>query len=109
MLAAGQRVEQDKEGKPQTVNVVTLLVDPAQADKLTMASTSGRIHLALRNTIDTKKVEGPSVYMTSLFGAAPPKPTAGGKRPAPPRTAPAPMTVEVLSGDKKETTSFRSQ
>ncbi len=106
VLAAGQRVEQDKEGKPQTVNVVTLLVDPAQADKLTMASTSGRIHLSLRNTIDTKKVESPPVYMTSLFGGAPRPQTVAGKRPTQVRVEP-PVVIEVIRGDKKESTTFK--
>src|SRR5579862_5499008 len=52
VLAAGQKVEQDRDGKPQTVPVVTLLVSPEDADKLAMASTQGKIQLALRNTID---------------------------------------------------------
>ena len=108
VLAAGQRVEQDKEGKPQTVNVVTLLVDPPQADKLTMASTNGRIHLALRNTIDVKKIQGPPVYLTSLFGAPRPAPTPGAKKGAPVRVN-SPVVVEVIRGDKRESTSFTAQ
>ena len=52
VLAAGQKVEQDVDGKPQTVPVVTLLVSPQDAATLTMASTEGKIQLALRNTID---------------------------------------------------------
>jgi len=42
VLAAGQKVEQDREGKPQTVAVITLLVTPDEASKLTMAATDGR-------------------------------------------------------------------
>jgi pilus assembly protein CpaB len=108
VLAAGQKVEQDKEGKPQTVNVVTLLVDPVQADKLTMASTTGRIHLVLRNTIDLKKTEPPTLYMTSLFGTRPQPQGPGPKRVAPIRLNP-PVVVEVIRGDKKESTSFTVQ
>jgi pilus assembly protein CpaB len=52
VLAAGQKIEQDREGKPQTVPVITLLVSPEDAAKLAMASTQGKIQLALRNTID---------------------------------------------------------
>jgi pilus assembly protein CpaB len=107
VLAAGQKVEQDKEGKPQTVSVVTLLVNPEQANKLTMASTDGRIHLALRNTIDTKLVEPPPVYMTSLLGARPqpaPKGKQKVKATAPP--PPPPLVVEVIRGDKKDTATF---
>jgi pilus assembly protein CpaB len=109
VLAAGQKVEQDKEGKPQTVNVVTLLVNPEQANKLTMASTDGRIHLALRNTIDTKLVEPPPVYMASLLGAPPqPAPKGRPKAKATPPSLPPPLVVEVIHGDKKDTATFPS-
>ena len=80
VLAAGQKIEQDREGKPQTVPVITLLVSPEDAGRLAMASTEGKIQLALRNTVDTKRVEPPSVLEANLFsGAAPAAP----KHPAP--------------------------
>jgi pilus assembly protein CpaB len=101
VMTAGQQVEQDKDGKPKTVTVVTLLVSPEQANKLTMASTDGRIHLALRNTIDTKEVKPAPVHMASLLGA-------------PVRTAPkviaqhadSPFVVEVFRGDKRANATF---
>ncbi len=34
------------------VSVVTLLVDPDEAERLTLASTEGKIQLALRNPLD---------------------------------------------------------
>ena len=74
VLAAGQKVEQDKEGKPQTVPVITLLVTPDDAAKLAMASTEGKIQLALRNTIDTKNMSPPAVMQTSLFASGAPAP-----------------------------------
>jgi pilus assembly protein CpaB len=104
VLAAGQRVEQDKEGKPQTVNVVTLLVNPEQANKLTMASTDGRIHLALRNTVDTNLVNASPVYMTSLLGAPPPP--APKAKPKPKDVPLPPLVVEVIRGDRKDTATF---
>src|SRR5215813_10579102 len=76
VLAAGQKIEPDREGKPQTVTVITLLVTPDEATKLTMGSTEGKIQLALRNTIDTKKNDPPPVLEAVLF--APP----GGIKPA---------------------------
>ncbi|MGO9275884.1 MAG: Flp pilus assembly protein CpaB [Terriglobia bacterium] len=109
VLAAGQRVEQDKEGKPQAVSVVTLLVTPEQANKLTMASNNGRIHLALRNTIDSKLTEPPPVYMSSLLGARPqPAPTAKPKvkKVAPPPAPPPPLVIEVIRGEKRDTATF---
>src|SRR5439155_16731747 len=53
ILAAGQSVTRDKEGKPQTVSVVTLLVSPEDAELLVLATKEGRLQLALRNTLDT--------------------------------------------------------
>ena len=47
--------------------VITLLVSPADAAKLTMASTEGKIQLALRNTVDGKNVNPPSGYASCPF------------------------------------------
>src|SRR5271156_4280083 len=75
-LAAGQKIEQDREGKPQTVPVITLLVTPDDAARLTMASTEGKIQLALRNTVDTRLTAPAAVLQDTLFaGAPPPKPS----------------------------------
>ena len=50
VLTAGTRLEQDQDkGKPMQVTVVTLLVYPDQAERLALASTEGKIQLALRN------------------------------------------------------------
>jgi pilus assembly protein CpaB len=111
VLAAGQKIEQDREGKPQTVPVITLLVTPDDATKLTMGSTEGKIQLALRNTIDTKKNDPPPVLEAVLF--APPggiTPAAqqghsGAKRQVTP-PLPQPYVVEVITGSKRENKSF---
>jgi pilus assembly protein CpaB len=108
VLAAGQKVEQDRDGKPQTVPVITLLVSPEDADKLTMASTEGKIQLALRNTIDTRAADPPPVLQAALFAgpAAAPVRSAGHRAaPAPP----APYVVEVITGTKKEMKSFENK
>jgi pilus assembly protein CpaB len=118
VLAAGQTVEQDKQGKPHTVGVVTLLLTPKQADQLTMASTDNRIHLALRNTIDTKVIEKSEPVFKSalLLGGAPPRPSGGGGHHAPRHTVrpekpagPAPYVVEVIKGNKKTDQTFSGQ
>lgn len=109
VLASGQKIQQDKDGKPQTVTVITLLVTPEEADKLTMASTQGKIQLALRNTLDTEKVDPPPVYQASLFaGPAPPPRRGPVARPAP-APAPAPYAMEVIRGAKREVTTFANQ
>jgi len=115
VLAVGQKSEADREGKPQTYTVVTLLVSPEDVEKVTMASTEGKIHLALRNTIDTKEVNPPAVSRASLFTGAPPvHPEATThkvhREAAPPAPKPPePYVIDVIRGDKKETTSFAGQ
>ena len=53
VLAAGTKMEQDAEqGKPVSVNVVTLLVTPEESERLTLGATEGKIQLALRNPLD---------------------------------------------------------
>src|SRR5436190_1365990 len=62
VLAAGTKIEQDAEkGKPMPVSVVTLLVDPEQSERLTLASTEGKIQLALRNPLDLTSPTTPGV------------------------------------------------
>jgi pilus assembly protein CpaB len=108
VLAAGQKVEQDKQGQPQTVPVVTLLVTPEQANSLALASNQGKIQLALRNAVDTKKLDPPAVYEAALFGGAPPQSKRSGRVARGPSAPvlPATFTVEVIRGDKKELHSF---
>lgn len=66
-LAADQRYQQDIDGEPQYVTVVTLLVTPQQAEELTLAATEGRIQLALRNTLDGEEVSTQGRRITSLL------------------------------------------
>lgn len=110
VLAAGQQVEQDRDGKPQKVPVVTLLVTPEDATKLTMASTEGKIQLALRNTIDSKLTNPPPVLQAVLFTgpAAPPAPVHVRIAKSAP-AAPSSYSVEVITGSKKETKTFEDQ
>jgi len=115
VLTAGTRVEQDQEkGKPMQVTVVTLLVYPDQAERLALASTEGKIQLALRNPLDQGAPETPGIKPAILLGAvkapAPShtlarntsntKKVTGPVTPETPVAAPAP-TVEVIRGDKR--------
>jgi pilus assembly protein CpaB len=116
VLTAGTRIEQDgdKNGKPMQVTVVTLLVYPDQAERLALASTEGKIQLALRNPLDQGAPETPGVKPANLLGltkAAAPSRTvakngnAAGKKAAGPVTQEAPIvvapTVEMIRGDKR--------
>jgi pilus assembly protein CpaB len=111
VLAAGQKIEQDRDGKPQIVPVITLLVSPEDAARLAMASTQGKIQLALRNTVDSKRVEPPSVLEANLFSGGAPQAAPTPKKivvrnVTPP---PAPYTIEVITGNKRENKSFPNQ
>jgi pilus assembly protein CpaB len=105
VLAAGQKIEQDAEGKPQKVDVITLLVDPDQAEKLTLASHEGEVQLALRNSLDLDSVTTSGANLSAMVEGGPRSaPRVRADRPAP-RTPAAP-TVEVIRGSKRTTETF---
>ncbi len=49
VIATGQKLERNTAGEPQLTPVITLLVSPDDAQKLTLATTEGKIQLSLRN------------------------------------------------------------
>jgi pilus assembly protein CpaB len=77
VLAVGQNVQRDVEGKPQTVQEVTLLVTPDQAQKVALATQDGRIQLALRNPMDKDAADPPLVIKSALY-TGPTMDTPGG-------------------------------
>ena len=100
-------IQQDKEGKPLPVPVVTFLVTPEQAETLALASQQGRIQLTLRNTLDTAMVRTPGTRVSALMGQA--ARPAGPRRAPRPRTdvtTPAPTTVEVYRGGVRSLERF---
>ncbi len=110
VLASGHTLERSSTGEAQNTAVITLLVSPDDAQRLTLASSEGHIQLALRNPLDTKQDEVASANSRGLYrGGAPPPPTttvvhhaSGAKRVTPP-TPPAStgVSIEVYQGDKK--------
>ena len=89
VLTAGTRMEQDqKKGKPMPVTVVTLLVTPEQAERLALASTEGKIQLALRNPLDTSAPATPGIKPATLLGS---KARAAGRRRRPEADARSPV------------------
>jgi len=107
VLAAGQQVQQDRDGKPEKVPVITLLVTPEEAGKLAMASTQGKIQLALRNRIDNDAEVPAPVLQSAVFASD--APLASPRHSAPKAVPPPPYTVEVLTGSKRETKSFANE
>src|SRR6266481_183299 len=57
VLAAGQTIEPDPQGKPEQVNVVTLVLSPQDSQRLQLATTQGTVQFVLRNGTDTKTAE----------------------------------------------------
>jgi pilus assembly protein CpaB len=77
VLAAGTKIERDTErNKPMPVSVVTLLVDPEEAERLTLASTEGKIQLALRNPLDKTMPATHGIRPAELLGYGAPVKTA---------------------------------
>jgi len=108
VLAAGQKTERNEEGKPQTVNVITLLVDPEGAEKLTLASHEGELQLALRNGLDREGVETTGAVLGPMVQGKPPekvvrRSTSWRRTPSPPETT----TVEVIRGSERTVQKFR--
>jgi pilus assembly protein CpaB len=109
VLASGHTLERTATGEAQTTAVITLLVSPDDAQRLTLASSEGHIQLALRNPLDTKQDEVPSSNSRGLYrGAAMPASVQSPVVHHTPikrvTTAPSPSTgisVEVYQGDKK--------
>jgi pilus assembly protein CpaB len=108
VLTAGTRMEQDlKDGKPVQVTVVTLLVTPEEAERLALASTEGKIHLALRNPLDSGSPQTPGIVPRVLLGRATParrRAVAPASPAAPVVEEPEPASVEIIRGDKRERT-----
>ncbi len=111
VLAAGQSLQPDKEGKPQSVPVVTFLVTPEQAETLALASQQGSIQLALRNQLDTMPVKTTGTRRSVLMGGPVGRPVVA-RRPgvnrAPVAAAPQPsqQVVEVYRGGVRTLMKF---
>ena len=113
VIATGQRLERNSAGEAQSAPVVTLLLSPDDAERLTLASSQGHIQLALRNPLDTQQTDVAAVKANSLYkGGSEPAPAAAPRsrpRHVEPQAAPSipsAYTVEVYKGDKKEETKF---
>lgn len=70
VLAANQVISEDDEGEPIVSSVVTVLVTPTQAEKLTLADTQGTLRMALRNTLDLESYETEGERESRLFRSA---------------------------------------
>jgi len=128
ILSAGATIQKDAEGKPVSVPTVNLLLTPAQAEIMSLASNEARIQMVLRNPTDKEETKPPGTAMAYLFsgGVAPPPAATGAgtarpvvRRPAPPPPPPPakvvapppppPINVEVIHGSRKVEQKFESE
>jgi pilus assembly protein CpaB len=92
VLSAGQTMTPDSRGQTIQAPTVTLLVDPEQAETLTLANSEGRIQLVLRNSSDQAIEKTAGRYVSELYGAQR-KPAAPVKQEVAPRPRPRPVEV----------------
>jgi len=120
VLSAGQNIQKTNDGKPDTVQVVNLLVTPEQAEVLSLISNDMRIQLILRNPLDTVETKTAGMAASGVFTGAQYKPEAPQTRvvktaytPPPPKAVPEPVaipiSVEVIQGTKRETAKFKDE
>jgi pilus assembly protein CpaB len=108
VLASGHTLERTSSGEAQNTAVITLLVTPDDAQRLTLASTEGHIQLSLRNPLDTKQDEVPASNSRGLYKGMP-APVVEHPRVhhvetakvTPPPPASTGVSIEVYQGDKK--------
>jgi pilus assembly protein CpaB len=108
VIASGQRLERNAAGEAQSTPVITLLASPEDAERLTLASSEGKIQLVLRNPLDTHQdpveaANAKGLYMGGTPVAARPRITIRPvkQKTEPPPTSPSVLSVEVIKGDKK--------
>lgn len=111
VLTAGQTLEPDPKGRPEPVNVVTLLLNPRDAQKLVLATQQGSVQFVLRNGADQNKPDSKPVLASQLFAdVAPPPPprphVVGAARSPKPARPPEFYTVETIAGDKHTVEKF---
>jgi pilus assembly protein CpaB len=118
VLAAGTRYDQEKaqqEGKPIPTSVVTMLVTPEDAERITLAAGEGKITLTLRNPLDQAPTLTAGIRRAALLGAPAPPPVqkqVQGRKvmraaapPAP--VAPPRYTVETIRAAKRAEETIR--
>jgi len=108
VLASGQKTTQ-QDNKPITVQAVTILVDPAGAERLALGLHEGKVHLVLRNPTDTDTTRVASLDTQQMLGGEAHKVVAstGGHRghgkAAPPKETPAPARPTAQARPPKPT------
>lgn len=105
VLTAGQTIEPDPQGRPHSVNVVTLLVTPENSQRLQLASSQGNIQFVLRSGADHEQAEVTPTRLDQLFPSDKPPMAKAVKRTA--RQVPPMYMLEVIQGTKRSEEKFQ--
>ena len=98
VLAAGTQMERKgKDEEPVQVQVITVEVDVEDAEKLALASTQGKLRLALRNSLNSEKVMTKGAKVGSLLSSYRAKATESGD---------SSFRVEIIKGDVRKEIKF---
>ena len=111
VLTAGQTIEPDPQGKPQQVNVVTLLLSPEDSQKLQLASAQGTIQFVLRSGADQTSAVLRPTRLEQLIPSGMPGPpvvAAPGVKHVPHKATPASpiYLMEVIQGTQRTVQKF---
>ncbi|HEY9141752.1 MAG TPA: Flp pilus assembly protein CpaB [Bryobacteraceae bacterium] len=118
VLSAGQDFKKDPEGKPEVVQVITVLATPEQAEQLSLASAQTTVQLSLRNPLDKTIAKTPGTALARLFngktGFAPDgEPVVPRVRQAPEMRVALPVArkepafvMEIISGTTRKEAKF---
>ena len=99
VLAAGMQYEKNgNEKDPKPVQVMTLEVDIEEAEKLALASTQGKLRLALRNPLNVEKVLTKGATVASLLASSRAKDTK--------KDAASEFYVELIKGGDRKQLKF---
>ncbi len=117
VIASGHTLERNASGEAQNTPVITFLASPEDAERLTLASSEGKIQLVLRNPLDTHSepvdaANAKGLYKGGTVPVAPPRapvrPVKQQKTEKPP-PPPSVLSVEVYKGDKKTVVPLQEQ
>jgi pilus assembly protein CpaB len=102
VLTAGTRYDQEApraDGQAIRTSVVTLMVNPLDADRIALAQSQGELMLTLRHPLDIAPTDPRGIRMTALinnlddYAPKPPAPTGVRRAAAPPPPPPPPPPV----------------
>ncbi len=117
VIASGHTLERSATGEAQNTPVITLLASPEDAERLTLASSEGKLQLSLRNPLDTHQDPVEAANAKGLYKGGTPvavtprvtiHPVKQQKTEKPP-PSPSVLSVEVYKGDKKTVVALPEQ